>query len=142
MCAAVPERFRSRLVIDDGCWLWQGYVTRKGYGNVGWQGHSRLLHRVVWEQAHGPVAEGFVLHHLCRRKACCNPEHLCLVTNAENRRLDRRTVCKKGLHEMTIENRIGGGRCRACQNAWRRTRLRELRGDKFGVWADRKRVLS
>lgn len=118
----VPERFQSRLVLgEQGCWFYQGAKNRKGYGNVRWDGRTRLLHRVVWERVHGPVPSGLVLHHVCRQRACCNPAHLQPVPNAENRLLDRHPLCQKGLHQMSEENRTREGRCRECLKVRRRS---------------------
>jgi HNH endonuclease len=55
------------------CWIWEGGL-RHGYG----------AHHVAWRQRYGPVPDGLELDHLCRIKACCNPDHLEAVTHAEN----------------------------------------------------------
>jgi hypothetical protein len=69
-------------VIDaDGCWLWQrGVNPVSGYGMLG----RRWAHRVVYEREVGPIPEGKELDHLCRVKACVNPDHLEAVTKSEN----------------------------------------------------------
>lgn len=48
-------------------------------------------HRVVFESAHGPIPAGMQLDHLCRQRSCCNPDHLQVVTCAENLRRGRST---------------------------------------------------
>lgn len=68
------------------CWIWQGALNDRGYALGGGNGLGRLAHRVIWEREHGLVPEGFELDHLCRVRCCVNPEHLEVVTHAENMR--------------------------------------------------------
>lgn len=66
------------------CWMWQNYLNAGGYG-VGWRaGKLWLMHRYYYTRKYGPVTEGMELDHLCRVRACCNPDHVEPVTRAEN----------------------------------------------------------
>lgn len=67
---------------------------------------------------------GMQIDHLCRNHDCVNPEHLEVVTQAENMRRGigatainaRKTHCKHG-HEFTPENiyrRPNGRECMTC----------------------------
>lgn len=69
---------------DTGCWLWQHATVPKGYGHAVRDGKVTVAHRWYYEQAKGPIPEGKYLDHLCRTPACVNPDHLEIVTNAEN----------------------------------------------------------
>lgn len=81
----LPPRIESRIIrnLETGCWIWQG-STGNGYGRVQHDGKVHLVHRVVYELLVEPIHSGLVIDHLCRSRACCNPDHLEPVTNAEN----------------------------------------------------------
>lgn len=102
--------FWARIAKDPvtGCWNWTGKIAHNGYG-VG--RNDVRSHRFAYEMLVGPIPEGLCIDHLCRNKACCNPEHLEVVTLGENvlrgnsipARNARKTHCKHG-HEFTPEN--------------------------------------
>jgi Pyruvate/2-oxoacid:ferredoxin oxidoreductase delta subunit len=130
-----PSQPRGKYFIEDRgfrtpCWIWQGSINRKGYGP----------HRRYWERATGKkVPDGLEIDHLCRVRACVNPNHLEPVTHVENltrgnvqeitrARHAKVTRCPKG-HEYIPENtiykkhKIKSGKayfvrkCRICLNA-------------------------
>lgn len=76
---------------ETGCWLWQHAKVPKGYGQAVRDGRVVVAHRWYYEQAKGPVPAGKYLDHLCRVPACVNPDHLEVVTNAENVRRGKST---------------------------------------------------
>lgn len=69
--------------LNGPCRVFRGTKSR-GYGRVWFNGAMGLTHRYTWEKVNGPVPDGLVLDHVCRNKACCNPDHLRTVTQSVN----------------------------------------------------------
>lgn len=84
---------------DTGCWIWQRFRDRKGYGVIGVGGHKvRRAHIVFYEQKYGPVPEGKELDHFkCHNRACCNPDHVEPVPHRVN-------VWRGRLAKITLED--------------------------------------
>lgn len=131
------ERFESlveRPAGRDACWVWQGALTRGGYGRF----HSTagpttsLAHRWYWWVRVGPLQPGLVLDHICRNRACVRLDHLRPVSPAVNTlagdgpsaRNARKVVCSKG-HELEVVLRPLR-RCPVChREAMRRAQPRQ-----------------
>lgn len=101
-----------------GCHLATGRKDKDGYA---YHGTSRA-HIVAWQAVNGPVPEGLVLDHLCRRRHCSAPHHIEPVTRNENelrkawRYRARRTKCPRG-HDLRTNGVVtpeGGRVCRQC----------------------------
>ena len=121
------ERFLSFIAFEpmSGCWLWTGATDKVGYGKMKINNKMSYTHRVSYELFKGEIPEGLTIDHKCNCKGCQNPDHLQVVTLAENtylrmeRRNGSRNVCPHG-HAYTKENKKftkrGSYRCGICHN--------------------------
>lgn len=83
------QRFDRMLVfVGDGCLDWGGWRGPDGYGVLRIQSNgrsvNRRVHRLNYVRQHGAIPPGMVIDHLCRRRSCCNPDHLEVVTPRTN----------------------------------------------------------
>lgn len=122
----LPDKFWERVVPEpmNGCWLWVGGQTSAGYGTY----KSSTSHRTLFAALNpGTDMAGLDVDHICMVRCCANPQHLRLVTRAENLRCSnsvsavnaRATQCPSG-HEYNYENtyrnpRNGDRQCRTCR---------------------------
>ena len=126
---------------SDGCWLQTSGLNYGGYGSYSIAGRTVRTHRFMYVVHRGPIASDVVLDHLCRNRACCNPEHLDPVANELNveRGMSpsavnaRKSHCLRG-HPFDAENtevRPGGGRaCKECRRIRDREETREALREK------------
>lgn len=135
--ASEHDRLMSNVTVTaNGCWKWDGFVNKHGYGRTYFRGNrSTPAHQALYMLIVGPIPEGKVLDHTCHtddatcsggptcpHRRCVNPAHLEPMTSEENSSrgvTGRRANCPKG-HLYDDENTlVSNGRryCRACQRA-------------------------
>lgn len=119
------ERIARYSLKQGECLIWTGAKDRGGYGLIEVRHKLQKAHRVSYELARGPIPDGCQLDHLCRNRACINPEHLEPVSARENvlrgfspvGNNARKAECKNG-HPLSGDNLIqrakGWRGCRAC----------------------------
>lgn len=120
------ERFWSKVEKTSTCWLWMA-GKRRGYGafqiTTNGQRSTIQAHRIAYGLVAGDVPVGLVLDHVCRVRACVNPDHLRPVTDAVNILAGiapaainaRKTHCKRGHSLMDESNVYRRGRMRVCK---------------------------
>src|SRR3990167_3773449 len=79
------ERFFSRVIQTNECWIWIGYKNYDGYRTVNCGVKNNRTHRVSWEIFNKKsVPGGLSILHFCDNPPCVNPSHLKLGTQIEN----------------------------------------------------------
>lgn len=128
----------------DGCVLYTGLITNRGYGQISVDGTQKLAHRAIYELKVGPIPDGLFLDHICHNRdasclggdtclhrRCINVDHLEPVTSAENTRRGKgwainglKTHCPQGHPYDEANTHVYDGRryCRPCNRAIHRAR--------------------
>ena len=109
-----------------------GALNRVGYGRFWYQNRMVFAHHYAYQTLVGGIPSGLEPDHLCRIRACVNPQHLELVTHRENvlrgdtpclsrERQLQKTHCPQG-HPYdllnTFLNARGHRECRECRQLY------------------------
>lgn len=106
------------------CWLYEGSKTARGYGKTrDAVGRQVYAHRALLMAFGETIPLDHDTDHLCRVHNCIRPEHLEVVTHAENIRRGeswqaRKTECPQGHPYDSVNTFLdseGARRCRTCR---------------------------
>lgn len=81
------ERFWSKVDKTENCWNWIGGLNEFGYGHFTVGGKNKVsspAHRWSYKMLVGPIADELDIDHVCRNRACVNPDHLRPATSKQN----------------------------------------------------------
>ena len=137
----ITNRFWKKVDVGHplGCWLWMAAKQPNGYGRFKYKGKAVLAHRFSLAEIQSvEISSLLCLDHLCRNRACVNPDHLEEVSHKENvmrgflpKRLNK-THCPQGhayiASNVYINPSTDGIVCKTCQRARNKVYMREVRG--------------
>lgn len=134
------DRFWSRTKKQGSCLIWTGHIDKDGYGKFSIREKVWYAHRFAYTLTKGNIPNGLNLDHLCRNRACINPNHLEAVTHLINVKRGNaglheriKTHCRQG-HKYSKKNtryaKENGFIKRVCRTC-KRERARALRA-KYG----------
>lgn len=132
---SIPETIKKHIKVFDDCWVWQGSFVR-GYGKLMYEKERWLAHRLIKTLAIGKqIPSNMVCDHLCRNKACVNPDHIRIVTQKENIHAEGSLAVAKKRSELKCCSKCGGNytvykpkwlkgksvrRCQPCDSKYKR----------------------
>ena len=117
----LPDRIIEKIEFGL-CWEWIAAKDPAGYGAVKWEGKKVNAHRLVWELLVSSIPDGLFIDHLCRNRACVNPDHLEPVTPSINN--------KRGFVGKAKPSEIVYLKCGTCNKKFPRNKYKIVEAEK------------
>jgi hypothetical protein len=133
---------RRTVRTESGCWHFTGTTNSRGYSCVGSgkRGKSILGHRLAVLARDGQIPDGMTVDHQCHdsqtcrddadcpHRRCVNPDHLRVMSNADNTgRVWEAGTCRKG-HPLT-PRKDGKRQCVTCRREYANNRKLRIARD-------------
>lgn len=77
-------RFVHKPTNLSDCWIWNGHISRDGYGSFTPYKIPIRAHRFMYQLVHGPIPPRMLVCHKCDNPICVNNSHLFLGSNSDN----------------------------------------------------------
>lgn len=118
------------------CWLLTQVNKTTGYGRVYINRVGYLAHRISWQLFRGEVTDE-TIDHLCRNRACWNPDHLEPTSRGDNTRREGNSLkasCPKGYpYDIELNDGRKHRACSACRKEANK-RFRESNPNYQRLW--------
>jgi hypothetical protein len=104
----VRERFWEKVEKTDDHWLWTAARHSAGYGVIRVDGKTVYAHRLSYQWEYGDIPDGLEVDHRCRVPNCVRPDHLRVVTSAQNKQNQSRDAHRHSRTGVRGAGRRGG----------------------------------
>lgn len=85
------EEIKAKCDLIEDHWLWQGCLSKGGYGRMSFNGCTMYIHRVVYMCIKKEmIDESILIRHKCRFKNCCAPDHIEEGSSTDNNGADKK----------------------------------------------------
>lgn len=117
----------------NGCLVWKGRRTDKGYGLVDINNKATRVHRYVYEKNHGQVPARVMVLHSCDNPPCHEITHL-FIGDATSNSAD---MVAKGRRRGISGYRLGEDVVREIRNLHQSGLTQRALADRFGITTQR-----
>ena len=115
-------------VAPNGCWVWIGAKTSRGYGCVSYRSEGKkkqlAAHRLSYALHKGSFDKQNHVLHKCDNTLCVNPEHLFLGTQQDN--MKDMSVKNRGRKGLLTKYITEGKTYKEYKRDWARTKRKSL----------------